>query len=232
MIESEEFGAGETRVILLHEGLGSLSTVRGFAAKLPFSVMAYSRYGYGNSSVKPLPWGVDYMHEEADIMHQFAKGAHLIGHSDGASIAAIYASRYEVASLTLIAPHFVVEDVSIVSIKLAKIAYETGDLKAKLARHHANPDNAFYGWNNTWLSPEFRDWSIKKTLETIVAPVLIIQGEADQYGTYKQIEIAKARLPNPPEVVMLSGVGHNPMREAEGETLKAITNFIYPKPNL
>lgn len=230
MIEIKHFENGSEAVVLLHEGLGSLSTVADFASKLPFYVTAYSRLGYGLSTGKPVPWSVNYMDEEAielsHIIKELNQSVHLIGHSDGASIAAIYAASHSVKSLTLIAPHFVVEDISISSIQAAKTAYEHEGLKAKLARHHSNPDNAFYGWNGAWLNPAFRDWTIEKELESISAPVLIIQGENDQYGTVKQIEIAQTRLKSAPQIAFLKNVNHNPMREAEDETLKLITAFI------
>ncbi len=153
----------------------------------------------------------------------------LIGHSDGASIAAIYAGSHQdhrVGGLTLIAPHFFTEDFGIASIVEAKKAYETGDLRARLARWHADVDNAFKGWNGAWLDPDFRKWDITEFLAYIRVPLQIVQGEDDQYGTVKQIEIAEQECYCPVEVALLKGAKHSPQREAPDATLKAISDFV------
>ena len=198
-------------------------------------VFVYSRAGYGKSSPVKLPRPLSYMHDEAretlprlfDAIG-FQRGL-LIGHSDGASIAAIYAGSHQdhrVGGLSLIAPHFFTEDSGIASIVEAKKAYETGDLRARLARWHADVDNAFKGWNGAWLDPDFRKWDITEFLAYIRVPLQIVQGEDDQYGTVKQIEIAEQECYCPVEVALLKGAKHSPQREAPDATLKAISDFV------
>jgi pimeloyl-ACP methyl ester carboxylesterase len=153
----------------------------------------------------------------------------LVGHSDGASIAAIYAGSHEdhrVGGLVLMAPHFFTEDIGIAAIEEARKAYETTDLRAKLARWHKDVDVAFKGWNGAWLDPEFRKWDITEQLAYIRVPTLIVQGEDDQYGTVKQIEAAERECYCPVEVALLPGAKHSPQREAPEATLKAISDFV------
>jgi pimeloyl-ACP methyl ester carboxylesterase len=197
-------------------------------------VFAYSRAGYGSSSPVSLPRPLSYMHDEArDILPyvleqiDFSAGL-LVGHSDGASIAALYAGSYHddrVKGLVLMAPHVVVEDMTVTEIAKAKIAYETTDLKDKLARWHKDVDNAFYGWNGAWLDPEFRHWDITDSLPHIGVPVQVIQGLDDQYGTLKQVELIKAGCGGPVEPVLLPGVKHSPHREGRQATLEAMKAF-------
>jgi pimeloyl-ACP methyl ester carboxylesterase len=152
----------------------------------------------------------------------------LVGHSDGASIAAIYAGGvqdHRIRGLALIAPHFVVEDISVRSIAEIKAAYETTELKSKLARWHKDVDNAFYGWNDAWLDPKFRDWDISDYLAYIRVPVAIVQGADDQYGTNRQIEIARQECYCPVDVSIIEGAGHSPHREAAETTLNSIAEF-------
>src|SRR5712671_5365174 len=191
-------------IVMLHEGLGSLGLWGDFPEKLEAAtgagVFAYSRAGYGASTPAPLPRPLDYMHIEAlDVLPKlldaigFRRGL-LVGHSDGASIAAIYAGSHQdhrVQGVAMIAPHFIVEDISVTSIAEIRQAYETTELKAKLARWHKDVDNAFYGWNGAWLDPKFREWDISEVLAYIRVPMLIVQGKHDQYGTVKQIEVAQ-----------------------------------------
>lgn len=225
-------------LVLLHEGLGCAALWGDFPERLSEAtgcgVFAYSRAGYGASSPAALPREPDYMHVEAlEVLPRvldaigFRRGL-LIGHSDGASIAAIYTGGlqdHRVRGVALMAPHFVVEDVSIELITQAKVAYEAGDLKSKLARWHSNADNAFYGWNSAWLDPRFHDWDIAELLAYIRVPLLIIQGEGDQYGTQRQIEIAQEECYCPVDVALLAGVGHSPYREAANETLAVLAEF-------
>jgi pimeloyl-ACP methyl ester carboxylesterase len=175
------------------------------------------------------------MHDEArDILPclldaiGFQRGL-LIGHSDGASIATVYAGSHQdhrVGGLVLIAPHFFTEDPGIASIVETKKAYETGDLRARLSRWHADVDNAFKGWNGAWLNPDFRKWDITEFLAYIRVPVLIVQGEDDQYGTVKHIEVAKEECYCPVEVALLPGARHSPQRETPEMALKAISDFV------
>jgi pimeloyl-ACP methyl ester carboxylesterase len=225
-------------IVMLHEGLGCVGMWNDFPDKLAAAtgagVFVYSRAGYGQSSAVELPRPLSYMHDEArDILPEllatigFRRGL-LLGHSDGASIATIYAGSiqdHRIRGLVLIAPHFFVEDVSIKSIAQAKTAYAQTDLRAKLARWHKDPDNAFRGWNDAWLDPKFREWDITQELAYIRVPILIVQGEDDQYGTVKQIEVAREECYCPVEVALLAGAKHSPQREAPDAALKAISEF-------
>jgi pimeloyl-ACP methyl ester carboxylesterase len=226
-------------LVLLHEGLGCVGLWGDFPDRLSAAtgagVFAYSRAGYGQSSRVLLPRPLSYMHDEAretlprllDAIG-FQRGL-LIGHSDGASIAAIYAGSHQdhrVGGLVLIAPHFFTEDSGIASIVEAKKAYDSGDLRARLSRWHADVDNAFKGWNGAWLDPEFRKWDISEFLAFIRVPVLIVQGEDDQYGTVRQIEVAREECYCPVEVALLPGARHSPQREAPEATLKTISEFV------
>jgi pimeloyl-ACP methyl ester carboxylesterase len=225
-------------IVMLHEGLGSVGLWGDFPDRLQaatgFGVFAYSRAGYGASTPVALPRPLDYMHIEAlevlpKLLDQigFRRGL-LLGHSDGASIAAIYAggvADHRVRAVVMMAPHFVVEDISVTSIAEIKTAYETTDLKAKLARWHSDVDNAFYGWNGAWLDPKFRAWDISEYLAYIRVPVAIVQGTNDQYGTIRQIEIAEQECYCPVEVTMMPGAGHSPHRDAPEATLNAISEF-------
>jgi pimeloyl-ACP methyl ester carboxylesterase len=225
-------------IVMLHEGLGSAGLWGDFPDKLAAAtgagVFVYSRAGYGASSQVPLPRPLDYMHIEAlDVLPKllerlgFRRGL-LVGHSDGASIAAIYAGGvqdHRVRGVAMIAPHFVVEDISVTSIEEIRRAYETTDLRAKLKRWHRDVDNAFHGWNAAWLDPKFRNWDISEYLAYIRVPVAILQGADDQYGTIRQIEIAQEECYCPVDVTVIPGAGHSPHREAPGATLDAISEF-------
>jgi pimeloyl-ACP methyl ester carboxylesterase len=225
-------------IVMLHEGLGSAALWDEFPKELQAAtgagVLAYSRAGYGASSPAKRPRPVDYMHIEAlDVLPKlldaigFRRGM-LLGHSDGASIAAIYAGAHQdhrVQGIALIAPHFIVEDVSVTSIAAIKQAYETTELKAKLARWHRDVDSTFYGWNDAWLDPKFRDWDISEYLGYIRVPVAIVQGADDQYGTMRQIQIAQQECYCPVDVVVIPGAGHSPHREAPKATLDAVCEF-------
>ena len=225
-------------IVMLHEGLGSTALWGAFPEKLAAAtgagVFVYSRAGYGQSSPGQLPRSVRFMHEEAcDVLPKlleaigFRRGL-LLGHSDGASIAAIYAGGvqdHRVRAIALIAPHFIVEDISVQSIAEIKIAYETTNLRDKLARWHKDVDNAFYGWNGAWLDPKFRAWDISDYLAYIRVPVALIQGELDQYGTIRQVEIAQEECYCPVEVTLIKGAGHSPHRDAAGQIVNAISEF-------
>ncbi|HEV2604672.1 MAG TPA: alpha/beta hydrolase [Microvirga sp.] len=225
-------------LVLLHEGLGSVGLWGDFPERLAAAtgagVFVYSRQGYGGSSPATLPRPLTYMQDEAlEVLPQvldaigFRRGL-LVGHSDGASIATLYAGGiqdHRIRGLSLIAPHFVVEDVSIASIAQAKVAYETGDLRQKLARWHKDVDGAFRGWNDAWLDPDFRRWDISEALAYVRVPVQIVQGANDQYGTLRQIEIAEEECYCPVDVTILPGIGHSPHRESPEAALKSIAEF-------
>lgn len=225
-------------IVMLHEGLGSAAMWGDFPERLQAAtgagVFVYSRAGYGASSPVKLPRPLDYMHREAlDVLPKllerigFRRGL-LLGHSDGASIAAIYAggvADHRLEGAVLMAPHFVVEDVSVASIAEIKTAYETTELRGKLARWHKDVDNAFHGWNGAWLDPKFRDWDISDYLAYIRVPILVMQGVDDQYGTLRQAEIAQEECYCPVDLKIIAGAAHSPQREAPGPTLDAIAQF-------
>jgi pimeloyl-ACP methyl ester carboxylesterase len=225
-------------IVMLHEGLGCVGLWGDFPAKLQQAtgagVFVYSRAGYGQSSPVTLPRPLTFMHAEArEVLPKlldaigFRRGL-LLGHSDGASIAAIYAGSvqdHRVRGLVLIAPHFFTEDMGIAEIARAKELYETTDLRARLARWHANVDNAFRGWNDAWLDPAFRQWDITEPLAYIRVPILLVQGEDDQYGTIAQIEVAREECYCPVEVALLPGVRHAPHREAPAVLLDTVSVF-------
>jgi pimeloyl-ACP methyl ester carboxylesterase len=225
-------------IVMLHEGLGSVGLWGDFPDRLQAAtavgVLVYSRAGYGASTPVKLPRPLDYMHVEAlDVLPKlldqigFRRGL-LLGHSDGASIASIYAGGvqdHRIRGVAMIAPHFVVEDISVESIAGIKRTYETTDLRSKLTRWHRDVDNAFYGWNAAWLDPKFRDWDISEYLAYIRVPVAILQGADDEYGTIRQIEIAQEECYCPVDVTIIPGAGHSPHREAPEATLNAISEF-------
>jgi pimeloyl-ACP methyl ester carboxylesterase len=225
-------------IVMLHEGLGCVGLWGDFPDKLAAAtgagVFVYSRAGYGKSSPVRLPRPLSFMHDEAKTVLPvlldaigFRRGL-LLGHSDGASIGAIYAGSvqdHRVRGLVLIAPHFFTEDMGIAEIARAKKSYATTDLRQKLARWHADVDNAFVGWNEAWLDPGFRKWDITTELAYIRVPILIVQGENDQYGTGKQIEVAQDECYCPVDVAVLPGVQHAPNREAPDTLLRVTSDF-------
>jgi pimeloyl-ACP methyl ester carboxylesterase len=228
-------------LVLLHEGLGCVSMWRDFPEKLArrtgYGVLVYSRPGYGKSDPVPLPRPLDYMHREAlQLLPQVLDQAGvrktiLVGHSDGASIATIYAGStqdFRVRGLVLLAPHFFVEDISIKSIAEAKDAYEKGDLRARLARHHGdNVDVAFRGWNDAWLDPGFRHWRIDDAVAHVRVPILILQGKEDRYGTLAQVRLAETDAYCPVEAEILDRCGHSPQIDQPERTLEATAEFVH-----
>jgi len=227
--------AGE--IVMLHEGLGSTSMWRDFPERLATATglrtLAYSRYGYGRSTPLAGPRTVDYMHEEAVVwlpalLERFAiERPVLFGHSDGASIALIYAAErpHEVAALVALAPHIRVEELTLRSIERARTSYLEEDLKQRLSRHHANVDSAFWGWNRIWLDPAFRSWNIEPLLPEIRCPVLAIQGEDDEYGTLEQIA-SIARAVGEVRTIALPDCRHSPHRDRPEAVIEAVRQFI------
>jgi pimeloyl-ACP methyl ester carboxylesterase len=226
-------------LVLLHEGLGSVAMWKEVPVRLAeqtgYGVLVYSRFGYGQSDPVELPRPLTYMHEEARevlpaVLDQAGvRKAILVGHSDGASIATIYAGSrqdFRVRGLVLIAPHFFVEDNSVRSIAAVKDAYESGDLRERLGKYHRDVDAAFRGWNRAWLDPQFRNWRIDEYLPYIRVPILIVQGQDDEYGTAAQIALAQQETYCPLEVVMLAGAGHSPQIDRPEDTLAAIGEFV------
>jgi pimeloyl-ACP methyl ester carboxylesterase len=229
--------AGRPTLVFLHEGLGSIAMWRDFPARAAHATgcnaLVHSRYGYGNSEALHEDRGVRYMHDEAlvalpELLDKLAvERPILVGHSDGGSIALIHAggTRRPVAGLVLMAPHVMVEDVSVASIAAAKVAWETTDLRAKLARYHADVDGAFLGWNRIWLHPDFRQWNIEEYLPRIACPVLAIQGEDDEYGTMEQLDRIARAVPDA-ERVALADCRHSPHRDQPDAVLEAMTRFV------
>lgn len=225
-------------IVLLHEGLGCLALWRDFPERLSeatgLGVFAYSRAGYGQSEPSELPLPLDYMTCEAvDVLPEVldAIGADrmiLMGHSDGATIAAIYAGRAQdkrVRGLVLMAPHFFAEEMGLAEIARAKIAYETTDLKGKMARYHADPDVAFGGWNGAWLDPGFRAWNVADVIDCFNVPVLVIQGREDQYGTLAQVEEVKRRSQRAVRAIILEECRHAPHFDQPERVLQAVAGF-------
>jgi len=227
----------EPMLVFLHEGLGSLAMWKDFPQRCVEATgcgaLVYSRFGYGKSDSLEEPRRVDFMHDEGlnalpELLDKLGiERPILIGHSDGASIALIHAggSGREVRSLILMAPHVMVEDIGIRRIEAAKQAYETTDLREKLARYHSNPDSAFRGWNGIWLHPDFRAWNIEEYLPRITCPVLAIQGEDDEYGTMEQIERITRAIPGA-EVLKLKACGHSPHRDQPEAVIERIAQFV------
>ena len=228
-------------ILLLHEGLGSVAMWRDFPQQLALAtgrpVVAWSRRGYGLSDRLTGRRDPDYMHAEADavvrLMDALAiEQAVLFGHSDGASIALIAASRFQdrIAALILEAPHVFVEAVSIESIARTKQLYTTTSLGQLLGRYHRDPDHVFWGWNDIWLDPRFRDWTIEELLPAIRAPTLLIQGRDDEYGTLEQIDRIGAALPDV-ERLELERCGHSPHRDQPEAVLRATVSFLQRTPS-
>ena len=226
-------------IVLLHEGLGCIGMWKDFPPTLAdqtgLNVFVYSRQGYGGSDACELPRPVCFMHDEAEVLGKVlerlpGESFILVGHSDGASIASIYAGSNpanRVVSLVLIAPHFFVEPISVDSIQKAKVLYETTDLRDRLKKYHGDRvDNAFRGWNDVWLSPEFRNWNITDYLPQINTPTLVIQGQNDEYGSEAQMTTAQQLIPVDVEVCLLADCGHSPHRQFSGETVDVIKRFL------
>jgi pimeloyl-ACP methyl ester carboxylesterase len=236
-IEAERFGpSGEPTLVFLHEGLGSLELWRDFPQKLVerarLGAFVYSRAGYGASDPAPLPRPTRYMHDEAELLPEILHAAGvsdpvLVGHSDGASIAIIAAgSGLRTRALVLEAPHVFAEESGLESIARMRELYRTTDLREKLGRWHANVDAAFRGWNEAWLDPEFRRWNLEEFLPRIQAPILIIQGEDDEYGTARQIDAIRKGAGGHVESLLLPDCGHSPHRDQPEEAIAAIGYFL------
>ena len=230
--------AGPT-LVFLHEGLGSIIQWRDFPARIAratgLPAVVYARYGHGQSDVLEQPHGVDFMHREAlESLPEFlgALGVArpiLIGHSDGASIALIYAGAgHPIEALVALAPHVFVEDISIAGIAAAKQTFERTDLRDRLARHHRDAIKTFYGWNDVWLAPEFRGWNIESFLPAIRCPLLAIQGYEDEYGTMAQVEAIARQAGGPIEVLKLEQCGHSPQKDQPEIVVAAIVGFVKP----
>lgn len=234
-------GAAERpTLVLLHEGLGCVALWRDFPDALAqatgCAVFVYSRYGYGRSAPALLPWPLDYMQREgrtglARVLAAAGIGRHvLVGHSDGASIALVYAgsaARPDLVSLIAIAPHVFTEATGLASIAAARGAFRAGDLRARLTKYHgANVDCAFRGWSESWLHPDFRTWNIEATLSAIRQPVLLLQGVDDQYGSEEQLRRIERQVTSAVETHVLAACQHAPHLEQPTLTVSVIKSFL------
>ena len=236
-------------LVFLHEGLGSVSLWRDWPAELCSQLqmpgLVYSRQGYGQSDatanvrnnskvlngVRQGRLQADYMHHEAlTVLPRLLQGLGvqnpiLIGHSDGATIALIHASHHPVAACVVMAPHVMVEDISVNAVAQARDAFLQGSLRERIAKFHADVDGAFWQWNDVWLSSAFRGFDIRKEIEGITAPLLAIQGEEDAYGTMAQIDDIALHVPHA-EQVKLASCGHSPHRDQPSQVQSAIAKFL------
>lgn len=226
-------------VVFLHEGLGSVALWKDFPDRFcranGLRGLVFSRYGYGHSTARPLdqPLTGDFMHYEATevLPALFAQlGIHrpwLFGHSDGASIALLHAARHGtgLSGIVVAAPHVMVEEIGLAAIGQAREAYLNGSFRTRLAQYHADVDSAFWGWNDIWLDPAFRDWNIEAELARISCPVLAIQGEDDEYGTLEQVYGIARKAPQT-EVLVLPQCGHSPHRDQPAALSREAGRFI------
>ena len=233
---------GETdlpTIVLLHEGLGCVALWKDFPAVLNqhtnCSVVVYSRLGYGDSDSCPLPRPVSYMHDEAKILEQVL--AHiqsdkiiLFGHSDGASIATIYSgstTTKHILGLVLMAPHFFVEDVTIQSIEKIKEIYQSTDLGQRMTKYHGTrADDVFRGWNDIWLQPEFLQWNIIEYLKNIEVPILVLQGDDDEYGSPAQVNAVSEYADAIVQEKYYTQCGHTPHSKYRDEVSADVARFI------
>ena len=230
-------------IVFLHEGLGSVAMWRDFPSRLCEAVgargLVFSRPGYGKSTARPRDekWAVDFMHiQSRDVLPALLAAVGfdttwqkpwLFGHSDGGSIALIYAALFpqNVAGVVVAAPHIFVEDVCVIRIAQTRNDYLQSDLRSKLARYHDDVDSAFWGWNDIWLNPQFRHWNIEALLPQITCPLLAIQGVNDEFGTMAQIDGIAREVPHA-QLVKLDNCGHSPHRAQPQTVIDAVRNFI------
>jgi pimeloyl-ACP methyl ester carboxylesterase len=223
-------------LVFLHEGLGSVAMWRDFPDRLCEAIgargLVYSRPGYGRSTPRPAEerWQPDFMHRQArEVLPALLQALDvrqppwLFGHSDGGSIALLYAAAFPraVRGAIVLAPHILVEDVSIASIEQARQAYLTTDLPRRLGRYHDDADSAFWGWNGIWLDPAFRGWSIEEEIRAIRCPLLAVQGVDDEYGTLEQVRGIARRVPQA-QLLELPRCGHSPHKDQPGQVIAAV----------
>ena len=237
-LEYEWIGGGEPTLVFLHEGLGSIRQWRDFPAQVTSATgcraLLYNRYGYGNSDVLAEPRvTVRFMHDEAlvalpELLAKLEIDVPvLIGHSDGASIALLYAGAgHPVRGLALMAPHVFVEEMGIRSIERVRREFETTDLPQRLGRYHRDARRTFHLWNDAWLDPQFRHWNIEECLASVCVPVLAIQGVDDEYGTMAQLRSIRQGVKGSCELLELAGCGHSPHRDQPVAVLEALARFI------
>ena len=231
---------GRPELLLLHEGLGSVSMWRDFphvlAAATGCRTIAYSRHGFGRSSPRTRPWTPRFVHEEAlDVIPRLRDALDIrapvvVGHSTGASIALVHAGagRWPVAGVAALAPLTDVEDSNVEAILAARRLYETTDWREKLARHHDDVDAVFYGWNDTWTRPDFRAWNLREDLRGVRAPILAIRGRDDEYATTAQVELIRraAAQARSFEFLHLDDCGHAPHRDQPEAVLAGLARLL------
>jgi len=236
-LEYQWIEGGKPTLVFLHEGLGSIRQWRDFPRQVARATgcraLVYDRYGYGKSDVLQVPRvGVEFMHDGAlnelpELLENLnIENPLLVGHSDGASIALIHAGTYPVRGVVVMAPHVFIEDICVASIARANADFETGDLKAGLAKYHRNASKTFHLWADAWLDPAFRNWNIEEVLPRIQSPVLAIQGEGDEYGSMAQLDAIAKQVAGPCEVLKLADCGHSPHKDQPGKVLSAVSGFI------
>ncbi len=225
-------------LVFLHEGLGSTALWKDFPKLVVEATgcraLVYSRYGHGKSDRPTEPRTVDYLHKEAletlpQVLEALAiRNPILIGHSDGASIALICtgSGAASVRALVLIAPHVFVEEFTVASIRQTREAFETTDMKVKLARYHIDPASTFWGWNDIWLNPQFRQWNIEACLPGVRCPALLVQCEDDPYGTLAQLDAIERQLGGRVERCILAEGAHSPHLRQKRNTVRAVARFI------
>jgi pimeloyl-ACP methyl ester carboxylesterase len=230
---------GAPWVVYLHEGLGSAGQWRDFPARVSAGTgagaIAYSRWGYGGSDGRPAPWPDDFLADEARTVlpavleHAGIRKPVVYGHSDGATIALMFAAAFPeaCAGVISVAAHVMLEELSFESIARARQRFIEGPLREALARQHgAHVDDTLFGWADTWLRPRVRAWDMRASLGAITCPVLVIQGRDDEFGTLAQVDAIAQGVGGPVETLVLDHCGHVPHREKRREVLEAVTRFI------
>ncbi|WP_212003293.1 alpha/beta fold hydrolase [Chitinophaga sp. HK235] len=238
-VKYKEEAAKRPTIVFLHDSLGCIDLWRDFPEKLGkeihCNILVYDRQGYGQSDpFTDLPRNNDYLEKEADVLHELIQQtgiqqAILFGHSDGASIALIAAAKYPAAIIGVITEgaHIFVEDITLKGIRDAVVAYRTTNLKEKLSRYHgAKTDVVFAAWADTWLSKTFKSWNIENFLPQITCPVLVIQGEHDEFGSIKQVTGIINQVLGKSTQLIMSSVGHTPHKDAVNEVLYHVTAFV------
>ena len=241
-------GPVKAPIVFLHEGLGSVAMWRGREGFWPEQVcqatgragVVYSRRGYGQSDgmtdvrgLNRLP--ADYMHAEAwQVLPELLAALHierpvLLGHSDGGTIALLHAARHPLSACVVMAPHVMVEEVSLRAIEAARDAYEKGALRERLSKFHRDVDTAFWQWNDVWLSDGFRNFDIRTLCHDIRCPVLALQGVDDAYGSLRQIEDI---APTHGQITRhaLAQCGHSPHKDQAQLCMALVADFLADKP--
>ena len=225
-------------LIFLHEALGCIEQWRDFpealvgATGLP--ALIYDRCGFGGSQPLAVPRGLDYMQREVAsldaLLTAYAVATPLlVGHSDGATLALLYAAAFPERPQAVIseAAHLFVEDETLVGIRDAVERWRTTDLPAKIERFHGvKASQVFSAWTETWLNPDFREWNIEAEMKHIRCPVLAMQGVDDDFGTERQLQAIRSGVSGPCRTRLLPACGHTPHREARDEVLAEMTDFI------